>query len=752
MLTRRSFLAGAAVTAGAQTAPKIKHVDIVHHTHTDVGYTLSPAVIRDLQKRYLDAAIDCCLADARFRWTVESLVELDDWWRAVSAARREQLLALVKAGRMDVMGMPFNQTPCLNALQWRQMMEWIPATLWRSLGIRVAMQNDVNGMPRAGAMKLLDQGVQHLLMGVNTDNGGVPFPRPVPFWWKMPDGRRMFVFLGEHYGYAMRMLQPAQAGNHMKADEAPVRAAHATFTKYLAAMESAGYRHERLIVTFTHPQNYDNGGPFPTLAPFIAEWNRLGLEPRLRLATATEAALDLERAVGAGCPEMQGEWTDWWANGDASAPREVAASRLAKARVAAALSPVFGPMPERGRTAVEEILRDLCLFDEHTWGAAGSVSAPYHPDSLGQFVEKSELAFRPMGLAGALLSRRIRGKVDDMPPGTYFINPAAAAVSGWAGQDWVEKLPANTVRLEEEKPPALASPLVEVVKNNSGWPASAIWPGMKKPLFDGAAGEFICVSVLAPANRNTIHQLHAKPDEAKRREVLSESGPRYDPATVTENPHTVVYSQNLRHDRLGRSMRKLELWRREPRARFTLRLDRLSSEAPEVFYLAFELPAGSALPVVSCGGVPFTPYREQLPGSCRDHIAIDGWADYSTGAGHVLWVTRDAPLVAFGSAHLAEHHLAEPANPQRILAMVFDNTWHTNFVADSHGPMEFQFDMAWSAEMAAPAGVAEALQSNPLAHQNQEVKESPAEIKNIFRAANVPAAEVCPAASATFAR
>ena len=117
---------------------------------------------------------------------------------------------------------------------------------------------------------------------------------------------------------------------------------------------------------------------------------------------------------------------------------------------------------------MEEILRDLCLFDEHTWGAVGSVFAPYHPDSLGQFVEKSELAFRPMGLAGALLSRRIRGKVDDMPPGTYFINPAPAPVSGWAGQDWVEKLPANTVRLIEEKLPTLASPPVEVVKDNSG--------------------------------------------------------------------------------------------------------------------------------------------------------------------------------------------------------------------------------------------------------------------------------------------
>src|SRR6266508_3852382 len=48
MLRRREFLlSGLAATAGAQTGRKIRHVDIVHHTHTDVGYTALPAVVRE---------------------------------------------------------------------------------------------------------------------------------------------------------------------------------------------------------------------------------------------------------------------------------------------------------------------------------------------------------------------------------------------------------------------------------------------------------------------------------------------------------------------------------------------------------------------------------------------------------------------------------------------------------------------------------------------------------------------------------
>ncbi|MCX6632191.1 MAG: hypothetical protein NTW28_31660 [Candidatus Solibacter sp.] len=221
MLSRRQFLiaspagAGFVQAAAAQTGLPIRHVDIVHHTHMDVGYTALPSVVRDLQKRYLDVAVDACLLDPGFRWTVESLVGLDDWWRASSPPRRLQLTSLVNSGRMDVMGLPFNQTPMLNARQWRQMMSWIPGTLWRSMNIRAAMQNDVNGFPRAGAIALLDRGIRRFLMGLNADSGGPPFRRPSAFWWKMPDGRRLFVWLGEHYGSVMAYLKAARDGDRM---------------------------------------------------------------------------------------------------------------------------------------------------------------------------------------------------------------------------------------------------------------------------------------------------------------------------------------------------------------------------------------------------------------------------------------------------------------------------------------------------------------------------------------------------------
>ena len=69
------------------------------------------------------------------------------------------------------------------------------------------------------------------------------------------------------------------------------------------------------------------------------------MKPPLRLTTATDAVLAMEEAVDVAIPEYSGEWTDWWANGDASGPREVAASRRAKRAIRAALSEAMGPLP-----------------------------------------------------------------------------------------------------------------------------------------------------------------------------------------------------------------------------------------------------------------------------------------------------------------------------------------------------------------------------------------------------------------------
>ena len=52
-----------AVAAAEQPGPKvIRRIDLVHMTHTDIGFTDHPLVCRGQQVRYLDIAIDAMLA------------------------------------------------------------------------------------------------------------------------------------------------------------------------------------------------------------------------------------------------------------------------------------------------------------------------------------------------------------------------------------------------------------------------------------------------------------------------------------------------------------------------------------------------------------------------------------------------------------------------------------------------------------------------------------------------------------------
>jgi len=814
------------LTLAAGGGSSIKELDIVHFSHTDVGFTDHPDVCRDLYRRYLDITIDTALdtmhepAERRFFWTAEATMPVYDWWQAATPARRKLFLKAVKAGQIEVTAMPFNNTPFMDAAQWNTMLHWLPEDLWQAVKPATAIQDDVNGLPRAGALALLDRGVRYLFTGINEDSGGLPFPRPAAFWWKMPDGRKLFVWLNIGYGSGFDFFEagewrrgpvpraadptyrPPRAGDILRTDEASLRKAHQICLQRLQDLEKSGYHYPLLTISITSQWRFDNDPPFPPLADFVAAWNKLGLEPHLRLTTASDAMRRMEKEMGASVPEHTGEWTDWWANGTASAPREVAASRAAKRFLAAAASPVWGPMSLQARKTTDDLYRDLCLFDEHTWGSSLSVAKPFSLDTLGQFNEKSRLAWRPMARAEWLLSQRARTKLVSEGEGLFVANPSPAPFSGWISfiasalrdnyrsvedaktgtrmklffepgiapwgrpqtsndlstedvsgtfpdqapnklvRFWVERLEANSIKglrlsTEEYTKPTESKAGLEIGADDSGWPKEIRWPGIRQPLFNEGLGQFSAVKVEGFAPRWILSDIRSQTgeqrDKMRREHLLEIAADAAEAASRVETPHTVVITQRLRHPRLAWAVRVLEIWKGQPRARLTLRLNRLPSAAPEIFYLDFPLPTGTTIPTLSNGGVPFTPFTDQLGDSCKDYFAIDGWADYATPDGHWLWVSRDTPLITLGADPTLARRQRAPQDVRRLRAMLLNNFWYTNFLADEPGIMEFQFDLVWSQNSSHPADAASALTVEPVVLINPVLKEDPRVLKDLFR-------------------
>ncbi|MHB8502476.1 MAG: hypothetical protein ACYDHE_16215 [Candidatus Acidiferrales bacterium] len=777
-------------TASTQDRLPVKEVLIVHFAHTDFGYTDQPEVVRELQRHYVDIALDAAWATRlrpkgdRFCWTIESQYSFADWWKTAAPARRAEFVVMFHAGQLDVSALAVDATPYMDHQEWQLMTHWLPDDVWRRLGIQSGMQDDVNGLPRAGALALLDHGIGRLWTGINVDLGGAPQKTPSAFWWKMPDQRRLFVWLGVPYseGYhffaphnwrhgplpkaADTLYRPPAIEEIFKTDPASLHSEHSRLVQLLQKYVAGGYRYPVFVLPLTNQWRIDNDPPYPSLVNFVAAWNGAGLSPQLRLVTVSQALQQMEKTAGQDSPEFTGEFPDWWANGTMSAPQAVSASRLAKSYLAEATSSVFGPPSAAFLSEVDGLNRGLVLFDEHTFGSGSSVAFPYALDTLGQFAEKSLLAYAPMARAQWLVGKRARTRFDAKGKGFYAINATPEPWSGWARFNlsalreddvgvvdpetgacssfeftnglkaftaptnpaeitpenssmvfannlprqtvgvWVDSLAGNSstrLLLSTNPCPAIAATSPEAPKieaDEKGWPAAITWPGMSGSLIEPGFGDLLFVKVNGFAPRAKIHEISDTTDpvrrQAAREEFLkempaSESGA----AARSENAHTIVYTQKLSAPSLGWVTRRLEIWRNEPRVRFELKFFRLSSELPEAIFVSFSFPVGEAAPKTSDGGIPFVPYTDQIPGTCRDYFAVDGWVHYATPQGHWLWVSRDAPLITFGETNVLARRADAPAHTNRILATLFNNFWYTNFVANSAGEMDYQFDLVW---------------------------------------------------------
>ena len=642
-----------------------------------------------------------------------------------------------------------------------------------------AIQDDVNGFPRAGAMQLLNHGIHRLLHGPEqrqwratvspshrllVANAGRPPPAGVSRRQLSHGVQLIFTTVTGGAGPFLTLPKPPIVPRMRVTFSRPMSSRCVRLRKSASSgfdgLEAEGYRYSTLVLSFTNQWRMDNDSPFPPLADFVSAWNRLGLKPELRLVTGAEALEKFEAEAGSSLPEYSGEWPDWWANGEASAPREASASRFAKGYLRATGSPVFGAPDSTTTTMIEGLRKDLCLFDEHSWGGANSVALPDSADTIGQFMEKARLAYRSMALSDWLQAKLARNLLRDASPGFYVINTAPLPYTGWveiptramrmevSGVDhfepglqpwsrplnladlspendpavfsdtvpkqtakfWVENLAPNSVELLKGGAPVRETP--ELVKDSSGWPISVRWKGMGRPLFTQGLGDLLSVRPVGFAPRRILADM-----SGGKHGQVEEASATAGEVQVVETGHTLIYKQSFVHPHLKRGTRTLEIWKTEPRVELTITVSRLSSDDPESFYLAFPLPVQGVLPRLSEGGMPFTPYEDQLPGSCRDYFTIDGWADYATKDGHWFWVSRDVPLVTFHHPDVWSRRTT-PAPADRLLAVIFNNFWYTNFVGHENGAMEFQFDLLWKPSIPDPQALANTVASEPVVVQN----------------------------------
>jgi len=101
-------------------------------------------------------------------------------------------------------------------------------------------------------------------------------------------------------------------------------------------------------------------------------------------------------------PVFRVAWPDWWADGFGSAMRETQAVRITQEDMIAnigllSMAKLLGAtLPEHIQASINTVQDAMLFYDEHTFGADESISAPFSENSMVQWAENHHMHGMPL--------------------------------------------------------------------------------------------------------------------------------------------------------------------------------------------------------------------------------------------------------------------------------------------------------------------------------------------------------------------
>jgi len=364
-------------------------VYVVHHSHTDIGYTDLQENIIFKQIQYIRDAVRIARegykaveAEKFFKWNCETLYCVEKFLEEASDEEKREFFSMIRAGNIGISASYLNFTDLVDrdALdnRTREMLK-----LFRDEGIDVktAMIADINGISLGAFQVLLENGIEFLYANIHTHHGMYPlYKNQLPFFWEGRDGKKLLVFSGEHY----------HLGNSLGLAGDDMAVLRDRITAYLQNLEEDGYEYDFVPISVSGVQS-DNAPPNKRIVRNIMEFNEsFGKNIRIEMVTLQELYEKIMQQLKE-LPAYRGDLTDWWANGIASTPYAVKHYKEAQwmYRLCRRLDPE-GRIVDR--SLLKEAEENLLLYAEHTWGYCTATSNPYNTMVLNLDMRKSSYA------------------------------------------------------------------------------------------------------------------------------------------------------------------------------------------------------------------------------------------------------------------------------------------------------------------------------------------------------------------------
>ena len=504
----------------------------------------------------------------------------------------------------------------------------------------------------------------------------------------------------------------------------------------LAGYDRADYPYDAVLINGAFS---DNQGVAPWLAEVVEKWNAQWEYPKLILGRPEDFFRYIEQNFAAKIPVVKGDFGAWWEDGAASSAHETVLCRRAEERAVTAemlhsLAAVLAAEPYP-KWKFDELWRNILLYDEHTWGAAGSISAPTSEQTVKQWEVKGSFARQADAASRELLAAGM-AKLAAMAPAADLVvfNPLS-----WSRTDVVtvdqatavqdvktkRKLPCQALpeggscfvatelpsvgyrsyrRLFEAETAANAVTLAEGQMENEFYrvtldPATG---GLKSildketgcelvdPESEYRLGELIYVSggegsyaissnLQGPAAPEVLlPPAEAGAGHAIQRAGLRRARQRGDGGEVPEDHAARAALQGAQ----ARLIVRCELDKEETRPRKPSISRSPSRSRRQRGGLWLEYPDAITEPL-----------KDQHSSACRDWYAVQRWLAASDGKATVVLSPLDSPLVTLGGLTASTWPRQLSLKRAHVFAYVMNNYWYTNYKASQGGRQVFRFSL-----------------------------------------------------------
>lgn len=695
-----------------EVAPVRKwEIYILHHSHTDIGYTHVQTDVLKMHYKYFEQAIELAResaqnpAGSQFKWNTEVLWAVDNYLRQASPKKRRAFIDAVKKGWIGLDALYGNELTALCRPEELVQLVAYAGRLREQYGVKIdsATITDVPGYTWGLIPVLADTPVKYFSVGPNRGHRiGYTLSTwgDKPFYWQSPSGQdRILTWVaGEGYSFFL--------GGRLSSGK---------LFDYLKRLDEGHYPYD--MVHLRYAIGGDNGPPDPGLAHYVRQWNEKYAYPRLIIATTCEMFEKFEARYGDEVPTVAGDFTPYWEDGAASSARETIDNRASAERLVQAETLFAMREPDRyPAKAFDEAWRNVILYDEHTWGAHNSISEPEGQFALSQWKIKQAFALDGQAQSEKLLAQAVPTADVSAKEG---ITVDVYNTCSWPRTDLVtldvpdagdlplQKLSnGQYVFLARDIPPfgakrltradlssdTIAAPAYAVgTRLTNGWLTVSVDPktGGIASLKCHNMGLDLAGGKAAGQLNDYLYVLGRDPKDPQRTGPVKITVKERGPLVAS----LLIESQAPGAEKLTRELRLIAGL---DRLEIIDTIDKTKVYRQEAVHIAFPFNVPNGVVRMDTPWAVVRPELDQLPGACKNYFTVQRWVDISNDRLGLTWATPDAPLIEIGKI------TNDPRDPSvgwidtiepstTIYSYVMNNYWETNYKATQEGPTTFRY-------------------------------------------------------------